>query len=191
MRPHRIVTARVVAADGWGRTRVGGAPSSLPSRAFAVSSAERLREMSERRHRRWSLWAEKGALAMATLSALVLAAVSYTHLCVDGGKEVSTQVGEESGERHHHEGCEDARDDPFVVERPVEEAAVEMPKALEVAIESLVHAPDDVAPAVASAGVERDLRPEQVVHHGWDEGARQEVRRHHREDDRHPERGEE
>jgi hypothetical protein len=41
------------------------------------------------------------------------------------------------------------------------------------------------------AGVEVDLRPEQVVHHRGHERARQEVRHHHREDDRHPERREE
>jgi two-component system sensor histidine kinase HydH len=41
-------------------------------RAFAVSSAERLREMSEQQ-RRWAWWAAKGAVAMAALAALGLA----------------------------------------------------------------------------------------------------------------------
>jgi two-component system, NtrC family, sensor histidine kinase HydH len=38
-----------------------------------VISAERLREMSERRQRRWSWWVGKGAVAMATIAALSLA----------------------------------------------------------------------------------------------------------------------
>src|SRR5258708_6451431 len=41
-------------------------------RPFAVSSAERLREMSEQQ-RRWSWWAARGAVAMAALAALSLA----------------------------------------------------------------------------------------------------------------------
>ena len=45
--------------------------SSLP--VFAVSSENGLREMSERRHRLWSWWAGKGALAMGALAALALA----------------------------------------------------------------------------------------------------------------------
>lgn len=40
--------------------------------SLAVSSAQRQQEMSER-HRRWSWWAGKGALAMGTLAALALA----------------------------------------------------------------------------------------------------------------------
>jgi hypothetical protein len=50
-----------------------GAPTSQPSRAVAVFSADRLTEMSERRYRRWSWWAGKGPLAMGALAALALA----------------------------------------------------------------------------------------------------------------------
>jgi two-component system sensor histidine kinase HydH len=43
------------------------------SSAFAVSSAERLQEMTERRHRQWSWWVGKSALAMGALAVLALA----------------------------------------------------------------------------------------------------------------------
>ncbi|MGD0678279.1 MAG: HAMP domain-containing sensor histidine kinase [Polyangiaceae bacterium] len=60
-----------------GSSRLGpallGAPTSQPSRAVAVFSADRLTEMSDRRYRRWSWWAGKGALAMGALAALALA----------------------------------------------------------------------------------------------------------------------
>jgi hypothetical protein len=49
------------------------AGSRLPARSPEVSSAESLREMSERRHRFWSRWAGQGALAIGTLAALALA----------------------------------------------------------------------------------------------------------------------
>jgi two-component system, NtrC family, sensor histidine kinase HydH len=67
------MTARASVTDVVSYAPVDGAQSSASLRAFAVSSAERLREMSERRQRRWSWWVAKGALAMATLAALALA----------------------------------------------------------------------------------------------------------------------
>src|ERR1700722_17612220 len=66
----------------------GRAPSSLSSRAFAVSSAERLREMNERRQWRRSWWAEKGALAMGALAALALAVtVLFAQHALNDGTE--------------------------------------------------------------------------------------------------------
>lgn len=52
-------------------------PLTVPAPAFEVSFAERAREMSERRQRRWSWWVAKGAVAMATLAGLSLAVTVY------------------------------------------------------------------------------------------------------------------
>src|SRR5580658_11216063 len=62
----------VLASDGVARR--GDFPSAPSPRGFAVSSAQRLEEMRERRQRRWSWWVGKGAVAMAILAALALAA---------------------------------------------------------------------------------------------------------------------
>jgi hypothetical protein len=63
--------------------------SNPSSRAFAASSAERLREMTERRHRRWSWWAGKGALAMGALAALSLAiTVLFAQHALDDATDV-------------------------------------------------------------------------------------------------------
>jgi two-component system, NtrC family, sensor histidine kinase HydH len=58
-------------------------------RSSEVTSRERLREMSERRQRRWSWWARTGALAMGFLAALALAVtVLFAQHALNDGADV-------------------------------------------------------------------------------------------------------
>jgi two-component system sensor histidine kinase HydH len=71
----------------WAAPGADASPASLP--AFAVSSSQRLQEMSERRQRRWSWWLAKGAVAMATLAAISLAiTVGFARHALDNAADV-------------------------------------------------------------------------------------------------------
>ena len=65
-----------------------------PSPQTAVSSAERLEEMRERWQWRWSWWVGKGAVALAILASLALAATVLLAQRVLAGKgfQASTDV---------------------------------------------------------------------------------------------------
>jgi two-component system, NtrC family, sensor histidine kinase HydH len=64
------------------------APPPSPG-AFAVSSAERLHEVTEQRQRRWAFWIPKGAVAIAALAAVALAVtVGLAQHALDGAADV-------------------------------------------------------------------------------------------------------
>ena len=105
---------------------------------------------------------------------------------VDVGKEVAAdEEDERQGEEHKQ--SKQAERDRCVCDTPLERALVAVRHSVELALESGVPAPDEVFAFFALTGarvlVEVDLRAEEEVHHGGNQGAGEEVAGHHGEDD--------